>query len=66
MDFVKKLVISILDYGISRTYSDQWGCNHSCGDTRIKDHDSIGAQVNKPVVLEEYGAQGPKTTTVEQ
>jgi endo-1,4-beta-mannosidase len=23
VDFVKKLVISILDYGISRTYSDQ-------------------------------------------
>jgi mannan endo-1,4-beta-mannosidase len=34
------------------------GYNYSWGNTWIKDHDEIGAQVSKPVVLEEYGAQG--------
>ena len=46
-------------------YSDQWGYNYSWSNTWIKDHDEIGAQVNKSVVPE-YGAQGPNTTAVEQ
>jgi len=66
VDFAKNLAISTLDYGTSHIYPDQWGYNYSWGNTWIKDHDAIGAQVSKPVVLEEYGAQGANTTTVEQ
>lgn len=47
-------------------YPDQWGYNHSWGNAWIKEHATVGAKVGKPVVLEEYGAQGPNTTTVEQ
>jgi hypothetical protein len=42
------------------------GYNYSWGNTCIKDHDAFGAQVSKPVALEEYGAQGANTTAVEQ
>ena len=66
VDFAKNLGISTLDYGTFHMYPDQWGYNYSWGNTWIKDHDAVGSQVGKPVVLEEYGAQGANTTAVEQ
>lgn len=47
-------------------YPDRWGYNYGWLSSWIKDHDAVGAKVSKPVVLEEYGAQGTNTTAVEQ
>ena len=66
VDFQKNLGISTLDYGTFHLYPDQWGYNYTWGNTWIVEHDAIGALLNKPVVAEEYGAQGPNMTAVEQ
>jgi mannan endo-1,4-beta-mannosidase len=66
VDFAKNIGIATLDYGAFHMYPDQWGYNYSWGNTWIKDHNAVGAEVGKPVVLEEYGAQGADTTAVEQ
>lgn len=66
VDFQKNLGISTLDYGTFHLYPDQWGYNYSWGNTWITEHDAIGALLGKPVVAEEYGAQGPNMTAVEQ
>jgi mannan endo-1,4-beta-mannosidase len=65
VDFAKNLGVATLDYGTLHLYPDQWGYNYSWGNTWIKEHSAIGAQAGKPVVLEEYGAQGANTTAVE-
>ncbi|KAL1306042.1 hypothetical protein AAFC00_004169 [Neodothiora populina] len=59
VDFVLNLGIDTLDYGTFHLYPDSWNYNETWGSTWIKEHDTAGAAVGKPVVLEEYG--GPQT-----
>jgi len=66
VDFEYNLGIPTLDYGTFHMYPDQWGYNYTWGNEWITQHDAIGAKLGKPVVLEEYGAQGPNMTAVEQ
>jgi len=65
VDFQLNLGIPTLDYGTFHQYPDQWGYNYSWGNEWETQHDAIGKTVGKPVVLEEYGAQGANTTAVE-
>jgi len=41
--------------GVFHLYPDSWGYNETWGSTWILEHDAVGAQLSKPVVLEEYG-----------
>ncbi|KAK5747629.1 hypothetical protein LTS12_022327 [Elasticomyces elasticus] len=55
VDFKKNLGIKTLDYGVFHLYPDSWGYNETWGSTCITEHDTVGGELNKPVVLEEYG-----------
>lgn len=69
VDFTKNLAISTLDYGTFHLYPEQWGYNDTVtfGNEWIMQHDLIGQQAGKPVVLEEYGSTDPanKSTIME-
>jgi hypothetical protein len=47
-------------------YPDQWATTTAEAIRGSRTMTKFGAQVSKPVVLEEYGAQGANTTAVEQ
>lgn len=55
--------IPTLDYGTFHLYPDSWGYNYSWGNEWIRQHDQVGQEVGKPVVLEEYGAPFPGNHT---
>lgn len=63
VDFTANLNILTLDYGTFHLYPDSWGYNYTWGSTWIEEHDSVGAAVGKPVVLEEYGTPFPHNHT---
>ncbi|KAL8710905.1 MAG: hypothetical protein Q9225_007202 [Loekoesia sp. 1 TL-2023] len=54
VDFEKNLAIPTLDYGTVHLYANQWGYNYSWGNTWITQHNTIGKNAGKPVLLEEY------------
>lgn len=45
-------------------YPDTWGYNDSWGSTWIEEHDAVGKQIGKPVILEEYGSPFPHNHTL--
>ncbi|KAK5108877.1 hypothetical protein LTR62_007767 [Meristemomyces frigidus] len=55
VDFTLNLGIETIDYGVFHLYPDSWSYNETWGSTWILEHDAVGAQLLKPVVLEEYG-----------
>ncbi|KAL9088903.1 MAG: hypothetical protein Q9165_005960 [Trypethelium subeluteriae] len=63
VDFTANLKIETLDYGTFHLYPDSWGYNYTWGSTWIEEHDQIGSQIGKPVVLEEYGSPFPHNHT---
>lgn len=63
VDFLVNLHISTLDYGTFHLYPDSWGYNYSWGNKWILQHDQVGKEVGKPVILEEYGAPFPSNHT---
>ena len=56
VDFTKNLAIKTIDYGTFHMYPDQWGYNFTWGSTWIEQHNAVGKELGKPVVLEEYGS----------
>ena len=65
IDFAKNLGIKTLDYGTFHMYPDQWGYNYTWANEWLVQHSILGKAACKPVVAEEYGAQGPNMTAVE-
>lgn len=63
VDFVANLKIPTLDYGTFHLYPDSWGYNYTWGSTWILEHDVVGQEIGKPVVLEEYGSPFPDNHT---
>jgi len=63
VSFVNNLKIPTLDYGVFHLYPDSWGYNYTWGSTWIEEHDAVGAEFGKPVVLEEYGCPFPHNHT---
>ena len=56
VDFATNLAISTIDYGTFHLYPEDWGYNYTWGNEWITQHNLIGKQIGKPVVLEEYGS----------
>lgn len=63
VDWIANLQIPTLDYGTFHLYPDSWGENYTWGNEWIQQHDAVGAQIGKPVILEEYGAPFPGNHT---
>ncbi|KAF3760942.1 family 5 glycoside hydrolase [Cryphonectria parasitica EP155] len=63
VDWVANLRISSLDYGTFHLYPDSWGYNYTWGNEWILQHDQVGREIGKPVILEEYGAPFPGNHT---
>lgn len=63
VDWVTNLQISTLDYGTFHLYPDSWGYPYSWGNEWILQHDEVGKEIGKPVILEEYGAPFPGNHT---
>lgn len=63
VDFLANLHIATLDYGTFHLYPDSWGYSYAWGNEWIRQHDQVGGEVGKPVVLEEYGAPFPGNHT---
>ncbi|KAG4030691.1 hypothetical protein MFRU_011g01480 [Monilinia fructicola] len=59
IDWVANLKIKTLDYGVFHLYPNSWGYNYTWGHEWIKQHDNVGKEFGKPVVLEEYGTPFP-------
>jgi mannan endo-1,4-beta-mannosidase len=56
IDHQALLAIEGIDYGTFHLYPDHWGTSLSWADTWIEDHIVAARMLNKPTVLEEYGA----------
>ncbi|KAI9726767.1 MAG: hypothetical protein M1828_000623 [Chrysothrix sp. TS-e1954] len=66
VDFAKNMAISTLDYGTFHLYPEDWGYGADplgFGNTWIANHNAIGRQTGKPVVLEEYGSTNASDKT---
>lgn len=63
VDWVANLQIPTLDYGTFHLYPEAWGYNYSWGNEWILQHDAVGKEIGKPVILEEYGAPYPGNHT---
>lgn len=63
VDFIHNMGIRTLDYGVFHLYPDSWGYNYTWGNEWIMQHDAVGAEFGKPVVLEEYGTSFPHNHT---
>lgn len=58
VDFEAVLALPDIDFGTYHLYPEGWGANDCAmewGEKWIKDHISVGKQLNKPVILEEFG-----------
>ena len=64
VDWKKNLDIPTLDYGTVHVYPDSWKQTAGWGNSWINDHDTIGAAVGKPVVIEEYGILSNQMSTM--
>ena len=60
VDFVRNLQIKTIDYGTVHMYPEQWGYDYAWNNKWITQHNEIGRNLNKPVVVEEYGAPTPE------
>jgi len=56
LNFTNNLAIPDIDYGTFHLYPSGWGESDSWGSSWVTAHDTAGAAVGKPVVLEEYGS----------
>ncbi|KAL8688061.1 MAG: hypothetical protein Q9218_005930 [Villophora microphyllina] len=54
VDFERNLAIPTLDYGTVHLYPNYWGYNYTWGNTWIAQHNIIGKNLGKPVIMEEY------------
>ncbi|TPX09863.1 uncharacterized protein E0L32_008885 [Thyridium curvatum] len=52
-----------IDYGTFHLYPSWWGYPYTWGAQWIREHDAIGDEVGKPIVLEEYGTPFPHNHT---
>jgi len=58
VDFEAVLALDAIDFGTYHLYPESWGINHShmeWGRKFIIDHINVGKNLNKPVILEEFG-----------
>ncbi len=58
VDFEAILALDNIDFGTYHLYPESWGINHSHMEWGIKyilDHISVGKELGKPVILEEFG-----------
>ena len=58
VDFEAVLALPDIDFGTYHLYPEGWGANDCAmewGEKWIKDHISVGDELNKPVILEEFG-----------
>ncbi|KAH9931143.1 CEL4a mannanase [Epithele typhae] len=66
IDFDANIKISSIDFGTAHLYPVGWGQTSDptgWGSQWIKDHQTSGAAVNKPVILEEFGVTSNQAST---
>lgn len=56
LNFTNNLKIPDIDFGTMHLYPSSWGETDTWGSSWITAHDTVGAAVGKPVILEEYGS----------
>ncbi|KAG8977403.1 hypothetical protein FRC05_001801 [Tulasnella sp. 425] len=68
LDFATNLAISTIDFGTAHSYPVGWGQTSDpvgWGSAWITNHATIQKQLNKPVILEEYGVPSNQYSTYE-
>lgn len=63
VSFKREIQATNIDYATFHLYPSWWSMPYEWGNTWIKEHDAIGKQFGKPVVLEEYGTPFPHNHT---
>ncbi|KIO30769.1 glycoside hydrolase family 5 protein [Tulasnella calospora MUT 4182] len=67
VDFPTNLAISTIDFGTAHLYPYAWGQTADpvgWGNAWITNHYTVQQQLNKPVILEEYGTDSNRTATI--
>lgn len=55
VDHERLTALPNIDFGTFHLYPTHWGQSNSWGTTWIAEHNTIGAELSKPVILEEFG-----------
>ncbi|KIO30746.1 glycoside hydrolase family 5 protein [Tulasnella calospora MUT 4182] len=66
LDFPTNLAISSIDFGTAHLYPSQWGATSDpvgWGSQWITNHYTVQKQLNKPVILEEFGVTSSQYST---
>jgi len=63
--FVANSAISKIDYTSIHSYPEAWNINAKAGITWIMDHTEISEQINKPIILSEFGVKQNKISVYE-
>jgi mannan endo-1,4-beta-mannosidase len=63
--FVVNSALPKIDYTSIHMYPESWGMNAKAGITWIKDHAAISEELNKPIILGEFGVKQNKTSVYE-
>ncbi len=63
--FIVNSALPNIDYASTHCYPEAWNMNTKAGITWIKDHAGISAQLNKPIIIGEFGVKQNKIAIYE-